>query len=292
MARAQLTNNASALLASGISNVATSLTVASGKGALFPAPGANYFYATITEGALIENVKCTARTTDTLTITRAQEGTSAQTFTSAATIKLNLTAAVLAELASKTDTETLTNKTIALGSNTVSGTIAQFNTAVTDADLATLAGTETLTGKTVNLTSNTLSGTTAQFNTALSDGDFATLAGTETMSGKTLTAVSLRETKVAMGANDINLATGNAFTKTISGATTLTVSNVPSTGNFIAFILDLTNGGSATITWWSGMKWAGGAAPSLTAAGRDVMGFLSHDGGTTWTGMLLCKGAA
>ena len=51
-------------------------------------------------------------------------------------------------------TQTLTNKTIALGSNTVSGTIAEFNAAVTDQDLATLAGTETLTNKT--LTSPTL----------------------------------------------------------------------------------------------------------------------------------------
>ena len=50
--------------------------------------------------------------------------------------------------------QTLTNKTVALGSNTVSGTIAQFNTAVTDADFATIAGTETLTNKT--LTSPTL----------------------------------------------------------------------------------------------------------------------------------------
>lgn len=54
----------------------------------------------------------------------------------------------------RTTTATLTNKTIALGSNTVSGTIAQFNTAVSDADLATIAGTETLTNKT--LTSPTL----------------------------------------------------------------------------------------------------------------------------------------
>lgn len=51
---------------------------------------------------------------------------------------------------------TLTNKTIALGSNTVSGTIAQFNTAVTDADLATLAGVETLTNKTMSGANNTL----------------------------------------------------------------------------------------------------------------------------------------
>ena len=46
--------------------------------------------------------------------------------------------------------------------------------------------TQTLTNKTINLTSNTLTGTTAQFNTALSDNDFATLAGSETLSTKTL----------------------------------------------------------------------------------------------------------
>jgi hypothetical protein len=34
-----------------------------------------------------------------------------------------------------TNSQTLTNKTIALGSNTVSGTIAEFNTAITDADI-------------------------------------------------------------------------------------------------------------------------------------------------------------
>lgn len=47
------------------------------------------------------------------------------------------------------DTQTLTTKTIALGSNTISGTLAQFNTAVTDADLVSLTGTETLTNKTL-----------------------------------------------------------------------------------------------------------------------------------------------
>lgn len=46
--------------------------------------------------------------------------------------------------------------------------------------------TQTLTNKTLNLSSNTLTGTTAQFNTSLSDGDFATLAGTETLTNKTL----------------------------------------------------------------------------------------------------------
>jgi len=38
--------------------------------------------------------------------------------------------------------------------------------------LATLTDTQTLTNKTINLSNNTLSGTAAQFNTALSDGSF------------------------------------------------------------------------------------------------------------------------
>jgi hypothetical protein len=55
---------------------------------------------------------------------------------------------------SASSTNTFTNKSIALGTNTVSGTLAEFNTAVTDADFVSLAGTETLTNKT--LTSPTL----------------------------------------------------------------------------------------------------------------------------------------
>ena len=50
---------------------------------------------------------------------------------------------------SRVSTDTLTNKTIALGSNTVSGTTAQFNTALSDGSFTTLAGTETLTNKTL-----------------------------------------------------------------------------------------------------------------------------------------------
>lgn len=108
------------------------------------------------------------------------------------------------------------------------------------------------------------------------------------LSGGSLTG-GLKEAKVAMAANDVNLNSGNYFTKTISGATTLTVSNVPATGTVAAFVLDLTNGGSGTITWWSGMKWVAGTAPTLTTSGRDVLAFFTHDGGTTWSGFVLGK---
>lgn len=56
---------------------------------------------------------------------------------------------------------------------------------------ATIDGSQTLTNKSVDLANNTLTGTTAQFNTALSDNDFATQAGSETLTNKTLTTPTI-----------------------------------------------------------------------------------------------------
>jgi hypothetical protein len=52
----------------------------------------------------------------------------------------------------------------------------------------TVSSTNTLTNKSISLNTNTITGTLAEFNTAVSDADFASLAGTETLSNKTLTA--------------------------------------------------------------------------------------------------------
>lgn len=49
-------------------------------------------------------------------------------------------------------------------------------------------GVQTLTEKTISLATNSVSGTVAEFNAALSDGDFATIAGIETLTRKTLTS--------------------------------------------------------------------------------------------------------
>lgn len=57
--------------------------------------------------------------------------------------------------------------------------------------------TATLTNKTINLTSNTLTGTKAQFNTAMSDADFATLTGSETLTNKTLTSPTVNSPTIA-----------------------------------------------------------------------------------------------
>lgn len=104
-----------------------------------------------------------------------------------------------------------------------------------------------------------------------------------------VTFAGIKETRVAMAANDINVASGTFFTKTISTTATLTVSNVPASGLVGCFTLELTNGGSSTVTWWSGVKWASGNAPTLTSAGVDILGFYTLDGGTTWRGSVIAK---
>jgi|TARA_R110000803_G_scaffold52641_3_gene108314 hypothetical protein len=60
-----------------------------------------------------------------------------------------------------------------------------------DDTLVGKATTDTLTNKSVDLTTNTLSGTLSEFNTALSDDDFVSLTGTETLTNKTLTSPTI-----------------------------------------------------------------------------------------------------
>ena len=93
-------NNAHSTLASGINTSATSITVASGHGARFPSlAGAEFFFATLIDSSNnLEIVKVTARSTDVLTVTRAQESTSARSFSSGDRIELRITAAGLGEL--------------------------------------------------------------------------------------------------------------------------------------------------------------------------------------------------
>jgi hypothetical protein len=80
---------------------------------------------------------------------------------------------------SASSTNTFSNKSIALGSNTVTGTIAEFNSALTDADFATIAGTETLTNKTLTLPKVNENVDLTATSTELNILDGATLSTTE-----------------------------------------------------------------------------------------------------------------
>lgn len=120
-----------------------------------------------------------------------------------------------------------------------------------------------------------------------------TLSGAQTIAGQKTFSASIIENKVVLGSVSttaaLNLSLGNIYTATLGAATTFSVSNVPASGSTICILLDLTNGGAFTITWWTNMKWDSGTAPTLTASGRDMLSFITHDGGTTWTGLVLGK---
>jgi hypothetical protein len=112
------TNNAVSALSASISNVATSFSVTSGHGVKFPVTSASdYFYVTLYDSAgNIEIVKVTTRATDTFTVTRAQDGTTALAFSAADKVELRVTKAVLDDI--KTDTKSSLssgNVTTALG---------------------------------------------------------------------------------------------------------------------------------------------------------------------------------
>jgi hypothetical protein len=123
----KFTNNATSTLASGIASGDLSLTVASGQGALFPTlGGGDYFYCTLSNVAnTIEIVKVTARSTDTFTIVRAQDNTTASAFVTGDKVELRLVAAVLSNTAILDQTNVFTaSQTVNINGTVGAGTPA------------------------------------------------------------------------------------------------------------------------------------------------------------------------
>ena len=89
----QYKNNASSTLASGITDTDLSLSVSTGDGNLFPTlTGSDIFLVTLSGTVGYEIVKVTARSTDTFTIVRAQEGTTAKAFAMGDKVEMLITA--------------------------------------------------------------------------------------------------------------------------------------------------------------------------------------------------------
>lgn len=93
-------NNAVSTLAGPISNTATSLVLQAGTGQLFRSPGpGEYFTVTMipaSSGIPGEIMWCTARSTDTLTVLRGQEGTTATAYSAGDAVSNQVTAGGLA----------------------------------------------------------------------------------------------------------------------------------------------------------------------------------------------------
>jgi hypothetical protein len=208
-------------------------------------------------------------------------------------------------LVGRATTDTLTNKSISLGSNTVTSTLAQLNTAVSDADVASLAGTETLTNKTLTtpvissitngaatLTLPTSTGTIA-LTTDIPSG-VVTESGTQTLTNKTLTSPVITGAVFNDGSIVFEGATANDYetTLTVTDPTadrTITFPN--ETGTVQLRVTDVSdteigylNGVTSAIQTQMDAK-APLAAPALTgdatAVNLTISGNLTVNGTTT-----------
>jgi len=97
----KLSNNATSRLAGGLTNTETTISLVPGDGSKFPVISdiTDWFPLTLVKSTgESEIVRVTARTTDTLTVTRAQEGTTAIAFNAGDRAELRLTAGVFTTL--------------------------------------------------------------------------------------------------------------------------------------------------------------------------------------------------
>lgn len=126
-------NNATTTLASGITAVATSITVKTGDGVRFPTlTASDYFYATlISDSNLLEIVKVTARSGDVMTVVRAQDGTTALEFSANDRFEMRVAAVLLGEFIQRygdTMTGNLGIKTSPSSSWAAAYSVVQVNT--------------------------------------------------------------------------------------------------------------------------------------------------------------------
>ena len=218
-------NNTWGTLASQLTAGATTATLSAGHG--FTDPGADWYLATLigvtgTTETAWEIVKVTDVSTNTLTIVRAQEGTSAVTWPAGTRIELRLTAGATE---SKANLGTAAYKAVGTGSGDVAAgdhTHASLYQPL-DSDLTALAGLSTtgLIERTGDGTAGIVTITTAG-KAILDDADAATqrtTLGLGTDNSPQFTAVNIGH------ASDTTIARVSAGVVSVEGVTVATASN-------------------------------------------------------------------
>jgi hypothetical protein len=127
-----------------------------------------------------------------------------------------------------------------------------------------------------------------ELGTATSGAQFSTVADALTfhLRGATIQTISTAGT-----AQTFDLSLGNTKIVTLTSATcvlsapTNLITGSPQIVNFLEIVFKQDATGSRVVTWWSNIRWPGGAAPTLTTTattGRDKVWLTTYDGGSTW----------
>ena len=158
----KFTNNAATTLAAGINSSVTSIAVTDGS--VFPTiTGSDYFYVTFDDGTNKEIVKVTARSSNTLTVVRGHDDTTARAFSSGDKAELRVVAALLSDVIAGVGSSALTVDTFSGNGSTTAFTLS-----------TTPAGEDNLIvfieGVYQNPVDFTLSGTTLTFDVAPANG--------------------------------------------------------------------------------------------------------------------------
>ena len=215
--------------------------------------GSEYFYATIDDGTNKEIVKVTGVSSETWTVVRAQDGTSARTFANGVDVELRNNAAMLSDIKSFsafTAAVTGTSGTfdsIVIGSTAITSTAAEINildgVTSTTAELNILDGV-TSTANELNILDGVTS-TTAELN--ILDGVTSTAAEINLLDGSTANTV-VNSKAVVYGSSG-----------ELAGAlSTAAQPNVTSLGTLTAL-----TGGTGDLNWDSGTLFVDSSADSV-----------------------------
>lgn len=293
----KIANNAASRLAANITSTATSLSLTPGDGAKFPALSASQFFmgTLVKSDGSTEVVKVTARSTDTLTIVRAQESvagaTTAYAFTAGDRFEARLTAGGLGNELDRIEAVADAAQVDADAGIAAAATAqTAANAAQTTANAALPKAGGTMTG---NLALDT--GVVVIFEGSTADAFETTLTVVNPTADRTVSlpdatgTAALLElaqtyTKAQRGAVVAltdgatitpDAAAGNNFSVTLAGNRTLAnpTNLVAGQSGVIAITQDAT--GSRTLAFGSYWKFATGTAPTLTttAAAVDVLAY-------------------
>jgi hypothetical protein len=251
----KFSNNASGTIASSINSTTTTIVLTSGQGSLFPSLGASdYFFATLVDSSNnLEIVKVTARSTDTMTVVRGQDGTSGRSYTAGDRFELRPVAAAF---------------------NGIQAEIDDIEAAIAAnyAPLVSPAFTGVPTAPTASAGTNTTQVATTAFTKAAIDTATASLGtlATQNADNVAITGGSIT------GITDLTVSDGGTGRSTLT-ANNLVVGNGTSAVNFVA------PGASGQVLTSNGTSWASAAPADNSIGVGQTWQSVSRSIGTTYT---------